>query len=217
MKKNILLLSVSFFLFSCSSSSKDYSNTNNRIDGAASYESIEINLNYKNLAILDYDQVNDLINEKIKDYQKYNNTQSLKEAALMVFSRPDTDGVVSKVLSLARSPLEDENIWESTLVQIVRQSVDRMKSDAISAEQQVTAGVVLENILSEIKPEYKKQYDKGGIETDIVEFIVSQNPRYSQKANKDRALTLMKSNPSPGTLANNLYTEKINFLKQKQK
>lgn len=181
------------------------------------YEIINVEQNYKNLATLDLDQMNDLLQEKIREYEKNGTTQSLREALYIVFARPDEDGIVDKLISNVRNPLEEEVQWQNTIETLVRQSVDRMKNNKTKQADQVTAGIILENIISEFKPAYIKQYENGGFESDIITFIADSNVVYSKIASRERGLYLMRNNLSPSQIAKKLESVRSEFLKQKSK
>lgn len=194
-------------LVSCASSGSN-SGGKNRVEAATLDERIQSTFTYKNLAMLDLDQMNDILKHKIKEYQRDNNIMALKEAARIVYSRPDSDSVVEKIISDVRNPLEDENQWEPTIITLVKQSVETMKDDATSATDQVTSGTILENIIADSKPAYKKQYSSGGLETDVIDYIADHNAVYSKKANSERSLSIMKSTLSPGKMAQKIQNDK---------
>lgn len=210
-----LTITTIFGLLSCTSKP---SHSGGSSDMTKEYEKISTTLSYRSLATLDLDQVNDLLQVKLNSYFKDNsNVQSLKEAALIVFSRPDDDGVVEKVLSTVRNPLEEENEWNNTIVSLVRQSVETMTKSDASASDQVTSGVVLENIISEFKPVYIKQYKTGGFETEIINYIAESEATYSKAASKERGLYLMRNNLAPQQIAAKLVANKEAYLEQDSK
>lgn len=181
------------------------------------YDRITSTMTYRNLAILDLDQVSDLLQDKINQYNRQSSVQPLKEGAFVVFARPDEDTMVEKVLSHVQTPLEEENEWENTIVSLVRQSIDNMKNDKISAQEQVTAGVVLENIVSEFKPSYIKQYRTGGFETEVINHIADSNVTYSKAASKERGLYLMRNNLNPSQIAKKIVSQKQAYLDREDK
>lgn len=202
-----------FFTASCATTT---SSGNKTFDASRDYDRIQSTISYRNLATLDLDQVNDLVQLKLNDFAKQNNVQALKEAALIIFSRPDDDGVVEKVLSNIRNPLEEENEWQNTVVALVRQSVETIRNDQASAADQVTAGVTLENIIAELKPAYIKQYKTGGFDTDVINHIAESGAHYSKAASNERGLYLMRNNLDPVQLAKKIVSAKESYLKQEK-
>lgn len=187
------------------------------LDLTKEYEHIDSNLNYKNLATQDLDQVSDLIQVKLNEYAKSGNLQQLREAALIVFSRPDEDGMLEKVIASVRNPLEEEVQWQNTIEILARQSVETMQKAEGSQADQVTAGIVLENIIAEYKPAFIKQYHTGGFETDVVHFIADSGVSYSKAASKERGLYLMRSNLNPSQIAKKLISARDAYLSQEKK
>lgn len=215
-KLNIFVITgVALLISSCGTGNSR--NESNRLANAELVEKIDTRLTYRNLAILDLDQMMDLVNQKIRDYKKNNNIQALKEATGIILSRPDSDAVVSKIISFVRNPLEDENQWETTIITLVKQSVETMKDKNANPAEQVTSGIILENLLADYKPEFKKQYKTGGFETDVVEYIADSEAEYSKKANGERSLTIMKANSSPSSIAEILIKDKEKALEQEKK
>lgn len=210
-----MTLSVLFFTSCATTSSSSSSGDAKLFEG--DYDRIISTLSYRNLAILDLDQVGDLLQEKINQYNRQNSVQPLKEGALIVFARPDADGMVEKVISHMRNPLEEENEWENTIVSLVRQSIDNMNNDKISARDQVTAGVILENIIAEFKPIYLKQAKTGGFETQIIDHIAAANVAYSKAASKERGIYLMRNNLNPSQIAKKVVAQKEALLAKENK
>lgn len=211
----VMTLSVLFFTSCATTSSSSSSGDAKLFEG--DYDRIISTLSYRNLAILDLDQVGDLLQEKINQYNRQNSVQPLKEGTLIVFARPDDDGMVEKVISHMRNPLEEENEWENTIVSLVRQSIDNMNNDKISAREQVTAGVILENIIAEFKPVYLKQAKTGGFETQIIDHIAAANVAYSKAASKERGLYLMRNNLNPSQIAKKVVAQKDAQLAKENK
>ncbi len=181
------------------------------------YDRIISTATYRKLATLDLDQVNDLLQEKINRFNRDNDPQALKESAFIVFARPDDDGMVEKVLPHVQTLLEEEREWENTIVSLVRQSIDNMNDSKVSAADQVTAGVILENIVAELKPFYIKQYKTGGFETEVVNQIAASNVSYSKAASRERGLYLMRNNLNPSQIAKKVVAQKTSLLDKEEK
>lgn len=213
MKTTLISILLTLTLSSCGTSEVQTDSAG--IGSSKDYERIQTALTYKNLATLDLDQMNDLLQVKINDYGQQNNIQSLREAAMIVFSRPDDDAMVEKIVSAVRNPLEEEGQWSSTIESLVRQSVETLKNSEAPQADQVTAGIILENILSEFKPLFIRQYKTGGFETDIVNSIAAADVEYSKGASKERGLYLMRNNLNPSQIAKKLVANKESQNKKK--
>jgi hypothetical protein len=183
----------------------------------AMVEPIKIEHNYKSLKLLDLDQMTDLLYEKADDYKKNNRVQALREGVMIAFSRSNEDVILDKVISIVKSPLEDIGEWESTVEQMVGQSIQAINDKNAPAADQVTASVILENILSEFKPAFTKQYQSGGFETSVIERIAGSEMRYSKKAEQERKLNQMKSGLTPAQLAQKLVEIKNKKIEEEKK
>lgn len=182
----------------------------------AMVETIQIGQTYKSLKLLDLDQMTELLYEKANDYKRNNRVQALREGVMIAFSRPNEEVILDKILSIVRSPLEDMGEWEGTVEQMVGQSVQTLKSDSSSGTDQVTASVILENLLSEFKPIFTKQYQSGGFETSVIERIAASDLRFSKKAEQEKKLNQMKSGLTPSELAQKLIEIKNKKLEEQK-
>lgn len=213
MHKYIIIAAVLFLgLTGCSS--KPSNSTGSTF---AMVEPIKIDQTYKVLTILDLDQMTDLLYEKANDYKRNNRIQSLREGTMIAFSRPNEEVILDKIISIVRNPLEDADEWEPTIEQMVGQAVDAFKDESVTATDQVTASVVLENVISEFKPSFVKQYQSGGFETTIIERIAASNLKFSKAAEQERNLNQMKSGLSPSQLAQKLVEIKNKKLEEQRK
>lgn len=179
-------------------------------------ETIQTEQTYKSLKLLDLDQMTDLLYEKTNDYKRNNRVQALREGVMIAFSRPNEEVILDKILSIVRSPLEDLGEWEGTVEQMVGQSVQTLKSDSSAGADQVTASVILENVLSEFKPMFTKQYQSGGFETSIIERIAASKVRFSKQAEQEKKLNQMKSGLTPSELAQKLIDIKNKKLEEQR-
>jgi hypothetical protein len=208
MKKLILFSMMSFILTACETANVQPVEHANAQRADKVFEPIELKLTYKNLKLNDLDQMMDLMYEKINDYKKTDQIQKLKEGALIAYSRPDEDRTLEKVISLVKNPLEDNGEWENTIEAMVQQNIVRLNDEKADPVIQATAGVILENMISDFKPLFIKQYKSGGFETDMM---------YSKLTKAERKLNLMRMNSSPSEIANRLIEQKNSVLKAEKK
>ncbi len=217
MKKLILFLSMVSILTACETSNVHSTEHSAPPRADKVFEPIEMKLTYKNLKLNDLDQMMDLMYEKINEYKKTDQIQKLKEGAQIAYSRPDEDRTLDKVISLVKNPLEDNGEWENTIEAMVQQNIVRLNDEKADPIIQVTAGVVLENLISDFKPLFIKQYKSGGFETEMIEKIADSNAAYSKLAKAERKLNLMRMNSSPSEIANRLIEQKNSVLSAEKK
>lgn len=156
------------------------------------------------LKILDLDEMSDIMLAKAREFKKTDNSQELKDGLLIAFGRPDDDSVLEKILNTIQTPLEDNDLWEPSIDEMVDKSIAAIKDETGTAAEQVTYGVVLENVIAQFKPDFIKQYKSPGFETRIIEKIAAAELEFSRAAASERKLNLMKGNLSPSLVAQRL-------------
>ena len=204
MLPKIMAAFVSSILISCASS--------NVATGAK-----EIELSYSRLQIMDLDQMSDMMQQKVRQFKSTNSLGPLQEGLQICLSRPDEDGLLEKVISIIKNPLEDNDAWESTIEEIVTNSIRLLKLESAHPSDQVTSAVVLENIIAEFKPSFFKQYLSPAFETRIIERIATAEIEFSKAALSERKLNLMRSTSPPSAIAQKLIEIKITDMKKKSK
>lgn len=126
--------------------------------------------NYSQLALKDLDQMNKMVNEKVKESKKSGSGKAvpLKEALQAVYSRPNDDDMIEKIVAPLRSNLDELESWEKTISQLTDEAINALKNPrAFKPVVQVTYVIFLENLMAEIKPYLKTE----GFEKKIVERI----------------------------------------------
>lgn len=211
MYKNIIVAGLFALTISACSSQPSSSDSNFNTP-----ETIQMDQTYKSLTLLDLDQMTDLLYEKVNDYKRNDRLMALREGTLLAFARPNEEVILDKIISIVRSPLEDLGEWDSTIEQMVGQSIKTLKSESATGAEQVTASVVLENVLSEFKPLFTKQYQSGGFETSVIERIAASNLRFSKEAEQEKKLNQMKSGLTPSELATRLIEIKNKKLEEQR-
>src|SRR3989338_10556957 len=153
-------------------------------------------MSYSRLKLMDLDEMTEILQEKVRVYKRTNSSEPLQEGLEICLSRPDEDSLVEKTLSIVKNPLDDIDEWESSINALVDKSIANLKTDGVHPSDQVTSGVVLENIIAEFKPDLMKQYESPGFEARIVERIAGADVEYSKAAISERKLNLMRGSSS---------------------
>lgn len=169
---------------------------------------------YSQLKIMDLDQMSDIMYLKANQYKQSDDPKALQDGLLICLSRPNEDGLIEKIISIVKTPLEDNNLWESSIEGIVETGIATFKNSQASAVDQVTYGVALENIVSEFKPAFVKQYQSPGFETKIIQRIADADLEFSSQAITERKLNMMKGHVSPSVYAKKLVEKKQTVLKK---
>lgn len=156
--------------------------------------------NYSQLATKDLDQINKLVNDKVKESKKTPSGKviPLREALQAVYSRPNEDDMIDKVVAPLRSNLDELDAWEKTISQLTDEAIGALKHPrTFKPVVQVTYAIFLENLLAEIKPLVKDD----GFERKIAERIRDAHLEITKEAQDERALRMMKSLTSPSDIA----------------
>lgn len=157
-----------------------------------------------------------LMLDHARQFKKTDNPEFLKEGLMICLSRPDEDAVIEKTISTVRTPLEDNTLWESSVEELIDRSIAVIKEDRLHPVDQVTYAVVLENLISEFRPSFIKQYKSPGFEARMIERIAQSGVELSSAAKSEQKLNLMKASISPSAVAEKLIDRRQEFLKQEK-
>lgn len=156
--------------------------------------------NYSQLALKDLDQMNKLVRDKVQESKKSSSGKvvPLKEALQAVYSRPNDDDLIDKVVTPLRTNLDESEAWEKTLSQLTDEAINALKNPkAFKPVVQMTYVIFLENMLAEVKPYIKN----NGFERELVERVRKADIQVTKEAVNERKLRTMKGTVSPSEIA----------------
>ncbi len=171
---------------------------------------------YNQLVLKDLDEVNNLINQKVKESHKASSGQSvpLKEALQAVVSRPNEDGTLSKVLPTLRSELDRLDMYEKVMNQLIDEAIFALRHPKnFNKQAQITYALFLNNLILEVK---NLALDDGP-EKMWIEKIAKSEVEVSTDALKEIKSKLMKEVPSPAKTAQSALDENQKIKEEKQK
>jgi hypothetical protein len=154
---------------------------------------------YNRLALKDLDQMNKLVKDKIKESRSEggDKTLPLRDALQAVFSRPNEDFMIEKILSPLRSELDEYGAWDKSVKALVKEALGALKNPtAFKTEAQVTYVIFLENLISEMKPKADEYFEKS-----VLEQIRDADIELTKAAQSERKLRMMRELVSPSDLA----------------
>ncbi|MBX7231449.1 MAG: hypothetical protein K1X29_05130 [Bdellovibrionales bacterium] len=148
-------------------------------------EPIPGKIKYSELQIKDYDQMLSLIRGYIKRYYAQKKEASphtasneseepgendpaevpaeareeLRKALHLLLARPNQDNMLAKILPELRKEMDAIHIFTDSLDSLTDESIYGLQNKTIPAVEQATYLIVLENILSELKPEVNSTED----------------------------------------------------------
>lgn len=211
--RSLLELALCTLLFSSCSTTPTNSNTSAPVDAEnlfqnAMYKEFESKIiiieGARQLKTIDLDQMNDKISEYIIAYRRTQDSTFLYKALILTFSRPDDDSARDKILTQIRGPIDENGEWQSGLVKLAMQAIYTINDESATAQEQMTSGIILENILEEMLPDYRRQSEIGGFESNMIYSIAQSEMTYSEKANRERKLALMNMVNTPNKIAQRL-------------
>lgn len=170
---------------------------------------------YNRLALKDLDQMNKLVQDKIRESQKSRGDQviPLKEALQAVYSRPNEDYMIDKVISQLRNALDEHDAYEVSVRALVKEATGALKNPkAFNGVVQATYVIFLENLIADYKTKLSE-----GFSTEILEKIRDAKINLSKEAINERRLRMMKESFSPSELADKALKEYQENEKKKQK
>lgn len=161
---------------------------------------------YNQLTLKDLDQMNALVKNKLKESKSADagKVVPIKEGLQAVFSRPNTDDMIEKISPPLRVALEQEEATEKVFSDLVTEALNALTNTKnFKKEVQVTYAIFLENVISEFKPNLKKE----NFEYKIVKRIADSGIELTKDAQKDRRLRLMQESASPSEIAKKVLTD----------
>ncbi len=169
--------------------------------------------NYSELTIKDLDQITKMVNDKLKESRKSSSGKviPLREALQAVYSRPNPDGMIEKVVSPLRNKLDDLGLWEKTISQLTDEAIGALKHPkTFKPVVQGTYVVFLENLLAEIKP----LIFEDGFERKLAERIRDAKIEISKEARNELNVRMMKTFSSPSLIATQILIKTSEVKKE---
>ena len=165
------------------------------------------NYKYNELMIKDYDEMLEMVQsfvKKAKDAAGEDGTandgeaiEQLREALKLIFSRPDSDNMVAKLVPEVRRMMIGFNAYEPAVHDIAKQAIDAVKSKNAAPSIQSTSLFILENILAEIRPEVPNNNQLRA----VAEMIRDAKLSVSKDVLKERKIRGMFQTKNPSDIA----------------
>ena len=157
------------------------------------------NLKYNELMIKDYDEMHALVQSLMTKSHATTNgdgesVEYLGRALKLIFSRPDTDNMVTKLLAEVRRDLVGYSVYDETLEGLAVDALITAKNPNATVISGATAIVELQNILGEIRPEVK---NGNVVLRRIAERIRDARLEISDEVKRERRLRGMFRSDNP--------------------
>ncbi len=132
------------------------------------------------------------VNDKGEIFAEPEAVSSLRDAMRIILSRPDQDGARSKLFNKVRQELNDLHSFDQALVDIINESCAGLKSQSINIKFEETYLVIVDNFLSEVRPEVG---NNANFKT-LVEKIRDSDIHASEKMKGPNRSISINANPS---------------------
>ena len=170
------------------------------------------NFKYSELQIRDYDEMLTEVKARVMSAKKVSMEKQaegadeegdreaieiLRTTLKLILSRPNEDNMVSKLLPIVRSELNNFSAFEDTLSSVSDGSIRTIANDKLPVVYRGTALFILENLMSEIRPEleHKEEFKT------LITKIRDANIKIPEKVANERKLRSMYNTKSPSTTA----------------
>ena len=128
---------------------------------------------YSELQIKDYDEMQALVRERINKSQMLLRAsdpeqeptedsvpdqaavEELRSALQLILSRPNQDNMLAKLMPEVRKELSNVNAFEDSLSSLTSEAISGLSNDKLPTVIRSTLLFVLENVISEFKPEVR--------------------------------------------------------------
>ncbi len=176
---------------------------------------------YSELQIKDYDEMLSQVKVRVKAASKILKNsevgsdedqaavEELRSALLLMLSRPNQDNMLAKLLPEVRKELVNLSAFEDSLAGLAVESIEGLNNDRLPTVYRSTSLLVLENVLSEFKPEIREKEDLRR----IFEKIRDAKLEIPSEVKKDLKLRSMFSVESPSEKADRILKEVLNNKK----
>ena len=126
------------------------------------------------------------------------NMTPLQEALQAVYSRPNLDDMIQKVIAPLRTALENVDAWEKTTSSLIDEGLANLKNPKkVKPRVQATYAIMLDNFVNE----FRVYADADGFEKKMLEKIKKADIDLSKEARAEIKLRVLKEPVSPSELA----------------
>lgn len=167
---------------------------------------------YNELMIKDYDEMYKMVQTKLKASRAVGSNSAdenvndaeaiehLREAMKLIYSRPNSDNMIAKLMPEVRKELTGYSAYEDSISGLTAEALEVIKNEKAATSQQATALFVLENIMSEVRPEAERNDDLRR----VVERVAGAKIKVTNDVMKDLKLRGMYKTRNPSDMAKDI-------------
>ncbi|MFN8847089.1 MAG: hypothetical protein ACK5W9_09585 [Bdellovibrionales bacterium] len=161
---------------------------------------------YNQLVLMELDQMNKLVQEKIKESKKADaKIVPLKEGFQAVLARPDQDRMIEKVAGPLRSEIVSLGRYEKAVTELTDEALNALTNTKnFKPTVQVTYVFFLENLMADMKPVLT---DADSFEKKMVQKIEKAEIKLTKQALSELASRGFSDKKSPSDVAEQILEE----------
>jgi hypothetical protein len=158
---------------------------------------------YHELTLMDLDQMTKLVQDKLKESKKANaKTVPLKEGLQAVYSRPDADRMIDKVITPLRMELQDLDQYDRIINELTDEALNALKNTRnFKPSVQVTYAIFLENLMGDAR---RLAESEDNLERKLLKKIKKAGIKVTKEAANERKVRTLNESRSPSDIANDL-------------
>ena len=159
---------------------------------------------YSDLQMKNYDDMKESVNALVTEAQNVADEDmdqaknKLKDALQLIFTRPNSDNMVSQLVPAVRTPLRNVEAYETTIKTLADSAISTAKNKKSTHRDVATALIILQNIMSELKPDIKTNKTVKAIFVSIRDAKIKLDKKVN---NELRMRAMIKISESPSDTA----------------
>jgi hypothetical protein len=171
---------------------------------------------YNQLKLYDIDEMVEITEDRMALYKETNDSEKLYEVMTLILARPNDDNILERLMLSIRYTLDSNKLWEESVEVVVDNAVTALKDETTSAGDQISYLMVLQNLLVEFKPEFKKLDISPKFEQNVIKKVAKAEIEVSVEARREANLNLFGKLNSPSDIAKQVL-EDIKKIPRKSK
>lgn len=167
---------------------------------------------YHELTLMDLDQMSKIVQDKIKESKSADaKTVPLKEGLQAVYSRPDADRMIEKVISPIRNELQDLDQYDRIINDLTDEALNALKHTRnFKPSVQVTYVIFLENLMADAR---RLAETEDNLERKLLKKIKKAKIKITKEAANERRVRSSTESRSPSEVASDIL-EAIDKLEE---
>lgn len=158
---------------------------------------------YQELTLMDLDQMTKLVQDKLKESKKAEaKTVPLKECLQAIYSRPDGDRMIDKVITPVRLELQELDQYDRIINELTDEALNALKNTRnFKPSVQVTYAIFLENLMGDAR---RLAESEDNLERKLIKKIKKANIKITKEAANERKVRTLVESRSPSDTASDI-------------